>query len=83
MHGDGLKAHYTREDPLVLYDLWNDPYLQHPVNEQRPDLVEKYERNLEEQFKAIQMLAKRFQGGGQVDMTPEQLERLRALGYIE
>jgi arylsulfatase A-like enzyme len=82
-HGDGLEAHYTRKDPLVVYDLWNDPYLQRPINAVRPDLVARYEQMLGAQFEANQTLAQRFHGGDQVDMTPEQLERLKALGYIE
>ncbi len=82
-HGDGLEAHYTRKDPLVVYDLWDDPYLQHPINVDRPDLMARYDRILTEQFEANQMLAQRFDAGGQIDMTPEQVERLQALGYIE
>jgi arylsulfatase A-like enzyme len=83
MHGDGLEAHYTRKDPLLVFDLWEDPYLQHPINAERPELVTRYERLLSEQLEANRTLAKRFHGGSQVDMTPEQLERLKALGYIE
>ena len=65
-----------------MYDLWSDPYLQHPVNAERPELVEKYKKFLEKQWEGHQLLAKRFHGGGEVTMTPEQLETLKALGYI-
>ena len=82
-HGDGLNSHYTRERPLVVYDLWADPYLQHPINDARPDLVARFQQLLAEQFEANRTLAQRFLGGDQVEMTPEQLERLKALGYIE
>jgi arylsulfatase A-like enzyme len=68
--------------PLLLFDLWNDPLCIAPVNEARPDLVAKYTRFLEDQWQAHQALAKQFTPGPKVALTPEQLERLRALGYI-
>ena len=68
--------------PVLVYDLWNDPICIHPINEQRPDLVEKYTAFLTEQWEAHQALATRFTAGGEVTLAPEQLERLRALGYI-
>jgi arylsulfatase A-like enzyme len=82
-HGDGLHSHYTRQEPLVVFDLWDDPYLQHPINEERPDLVARYERLLTEQFEANQTLARKFGPGGRIEMSSDQLERLKALGYIE
>jgi arylsulfatase A-like enzyme len=68
--------------PLPLYDVWADPFARHPVNEQHPDLVKKYTKFLEDTWKDHQALAKTFTPGGQTALTPEQLERLRALGYI-
>jgi hypothetical protein len=62
---------------------WEDPYLTTPLNAERPDLVEKYRAFLEEQFKANEMLRELIGGGGTVELSPEQLERLRALGYIQ
>jgi arylsulfatase A-like enzyme len=82
-HGDGLQSHYTRQEPLVVYDLWADPFLQQPINTSRPDLVERYERMLTEEYEQNRALALHFQRGGQVDLTREELERLKALGYIE
>jgi arylsulfatase A-like enzyme len=68
--------------PLRLYDLWTDPLCITPVNEAHPDLVAKYTTFLEDQWKAHQALATQFTPGAKVALTPEQLERLRALGYI-
>jgi arylsulfatase A-like enzyme len=68
--------------PLLLYDLHADPWALHPINEQRPDLVTKYTAFLEEQWKAHRALATRFTPGEKPALTPEQLERLRSLGYI-
>ena len=72
-----------RPTPLLLYDLWNDPYCLNNLHDERPDLVEKYTAFLEAQFEAHQALAKLFTPSGDVVLTPEQLERLRALGYIQ
>jgi arylsulfatase A-like enzyme len=72
-----------RPVPLLLYDLWNDPYCLHSVHEERPDLVEKYTEFLEAQWEAHQALGQRFTRSGEVALTPEQLETLRALGYIQ
>jgi arylsulfatase A-like enzyme len=80
---DEEDALWRRPVPLLLYDLWNDPYCLHSLHEERPDLVEKYTAFLEAQWEAHQALARRFTPGEQVELTPEQLETLRALGYIQ
>jgi arylsulfatase A-like enzyme len=80
---DEEDAQRRRPVPLLLFDLWNDPYCLHSVHEERPDLVEKYTAFLEAQWAAHQALAQRFTPGEQVELTPEQLETLRALGYIQ
>ena len=72
-----------RSVPLLLYDLWNDPDCLHSLHEERPDLVEKYTAFLEAQWEAHQALAKLFTPSEAVSLTPEQLETLRALGYIQ
>ena len=71
-----------RAAPLLLYDLWNDPYTQHSLHEERPDLVEKYTKFLEAQFEAHRSLAQLFTRSDPVALTPEQLRTLRSLGYI-
>jgi arylsulfatase A-like enzyme len=72
-----------RPTPLLLYDLWNDPWCLEPLNDAYPELVEKYTAFLEKQWEAHQALAQHFTPGGEVELTPEQLETLRALGYIQ
>jgi arylsulfatase A-like enzyme len=71
-----------RPVPLLLYDLWNDPYCLHSVHEEHPDLVEKYTAFLQAQFEAHLALGQLFTPSEPVPLTPEQLEMLRALGYI-
>jgi arylsulfatase A-like enzyme len=77
-----LPEEQRRPVPLLLYDLWNDPYCLNPVNQERPDLVEKYSTFLEEQFEAHLALGQWFEPSEAAPLTPEQIEALRALGYI-
>jgi hypothetical protein len=53
------------------------------VNEAQPERVEKYTAFLETQWEAHQALARHFTPGDDVELTPEQLETLEALGYIQ
>ena len=68
---------------LLLYDLENDPFATRAVNEEHPELVERYLKILTEQWEAHQALATRFGDAGDVPLSPEQLQELRALGYIQ
>jgi arylsulfatase A-like enzyme len=72
-----------RPVPLLLFDLWNDPYCLHSLHEERTDLVEKYTKFLETQWKAHQALAQHFTRSKDSPLTPEQLRILRSLGYIK
>jgi arylsulfatase A-like enzyme len=72
-----------RPAPLLLYDLWNDPYTLNSLHEEHPDLVAKYSRLLQKQWALHRELAEKLGEGGQVPVTPDQLEGLRALGYID
>jgi arylsulfatase A-like enzyme len=76
------RPHRPEVPRLLLYDLWNDPYTLHSVNEEHPDLVEKYTKFLEAQWEAHLVLAQRFTPSEDSVLTPEQLETLRSLGYI-
>jgi arylsulfatase A-like enzyme len=69
--------------PLLLYDLWEDPYALNSLHAERPDLVEKYTKFLKAQFRAHQALAQRFSRAEDAPLTAEQLKTLRSLGYIQ
>ena len=71
-----------RPVPLLLFDLWNDPNCLQSLHEERPDLVANYTAFLEEQWEAHHTLRKMFTTSEAAVLTPEQLEALRALGYI-
>ena len=79
----GARTEEHRPVPLLLYDLRNDPFTQHSLHEERPDLVEKYTRFLQRQWATHQELGEKLGEGGQVAIGQEQLEALRALGYID
>jgi hypothetical protein len=67
---------------VLIYDVWEDPNCLVPLNENRPDLVEKYTQFLEGKWEEHQELAKRFLRSKDAPLTPEQLRTLRSLGYI-
>jgi arylsulfatase A-like enzyme len=72
-----------RPVPLLLYDVWNEPYCLHSLHEEHPDLVKKYTRFLQARWKEHRELGKRFSRSADVPLTPEQLRTLRSLGYIK
>ena len=76
------RFHADGQPRLLLYDLWEDPFTRQNVNDRHPELVEKYTRLLADQWQVHQAFAEQFKPGGQVALTPEQLEQLRSLGYI-
>jgi hypothetical protein len=72
-----------RPVPLLLYDLWKDPFCLRSLHEEQPDLVEKYTQFLEAQWEAHRALAQHFTRSGETLLTPEQMETLRSLGYVQ
>ena len=69
---------------LLLYDLEQDPFATHAVNDAEPERVERYRKLLLEHWEAHRALAQRFrEGAGATPLSPEQLQQLRALGYIQ
>jgi arylsulfatase A-like enzyme len=80
----GAVHEYFGEVPrLLLYDLATDPFARRAVNDDHPELVEKYRAMLLEQWRAHQALATRFTEVEEVVLSPEQLQQLRSLGYIQ
>jgi arylsulfatase A-like enzyme len=74
----------TVRERLLVYDLWDDPLLERPINKERPDLVERYTKLLETQVEVNAALRELISGRGQsVELRAEDLEQLRALGYIQ
>ncbi|HEX5760057.1 MAG TPA: sulfatase-like hydrolase/transferase, partial [Thermoanaerobaculia bacterium] len=78
-----LHPFFPEAPRLLLYDLWNDPFARRAVNGRHPALVERYRRALLRQWRAHLALAGRFREAGEIPLTPEQLQQLRSLGYIQ
>ncbi len=72
-----------RTAPLLLYDLRSDPMCLNSLHEEHPEMVAKYTKFLEEQWEAHMSLSTQFTPSDESPMTPEQLEALRSLGYIQ
>ena len=73
---------YPEAPRLLLYDLWNDPFARRAVNDEHPELVLHYRSLLLERWRAQRALAQRFDAAESEPLDAEQLEQLRALGYI-
>ncbi len=70
--------------PLLLYDLWNDPYCQRSVHAERPQLARRYRGLLERTLREHLALARRFPASGEASaLGSEQLETLKSLGYLQ
>ncbi len=67
---------------LLLYDLQDDRFVRHAVNDEHPDLVAKYEKLLRERWQAHQLLGQRYGQAASAELSAEQLEQLKALGYV-
>ncbi len=78
-----LHPNFADAPRLLLYDLENDPFARKSVNDDHPELVEKYHALLLELWSAHRALASRFEEASEVELSPEQLRQLRALGYIQ
>ena len=68
---------------LLLYDLEADPYASRAVNDAHPDLIRRYHRELMEIWRGHQALAGQFGSADAQPLDPQQLQQLRALGYIQ
>jgi len=74
---------WHRPAPLLLYDLWEDPYCLRSLHEERPALAEKYTSLLQGQYRAHRDVGEMLDAGEGSPLTPEQTEALRSLGYIQ
>ena len=82
--GSSFRLGVPEETPrLLLYDLRRDPYTLHSVHEEYPELVRQYTRLLEGELRRNRDLARGFTRPDDNALTPDQLETLRALGYIQ
>ena len=79
-----VHPYFARVPRLLLYDLEDDPFARRAVNDEHPERVAHYRALLLEQWQSHRALAQRFdEEVEETPMTPEQLNQLRALGYIQ
>jgi arylsulfatase A-like enzyme len=71
-----------RPAPLLVFDIERDPHAFRSLHVERPDLVRKYSKMLGRIWTEHRALAAKFNRAGRTQMTPEQAEALRSLGYI-
>jgi len=77
-----VHPYYEAVPRLLLYDLEADPFARKAVNDDHAEEVAHYEKELRELWEAHRALAQRFGQSEEKPLTPDQLEQLRALGYI-
>ena len=79
---EGLKILLGHGDPR-LYDLELDPGETQNLALERPKDLTRLTRMLEERFQQAHQLRSRFAPAARTELTPEQIEALRELGYLE
>lgn len=67
---------------LLLYDLEKDPFALRAVNDEHPELVERYTQLLLARWDAHRALAEHFTEAADTPLDAEQLQQLQSLGYI-
>jgi len=66
-----------------LFDVRADPRELTDLASRSPDERWALSRSFEEGMRRVEEDAKRYPSGGQASLTPDEIERLRALGYLE
>ncbi len=69
--------------PVELYDLEADPAEKHDLSEADPIAVQYLTNRLFELRSAQRRAAKALRGGAKVELSEEDKEQLRALGYVD
>jgi arylsulfatase A-like enzyme len=72
-----------RPAELLLFDLSTDPFCRRSLHRSRPDLVERYRDMLSEIRQRHLELGESFAESPSSELTREQLDALRELGYVQ
>ena len=79
-----FEQHRPGKEPLrELYDLDRDPLEREDVASLHPEIVAEYSRALAEQVFAARQIAEQLGAPERVELHQEDLERLRAMGYLQ
>ncbi len=68
---------------FLLYDLEADPLALEDVADEHPEVAAEAQRRLWRIWERHRQLAASFEAGEEAELSPEQAEALRALGYTE
>ena len=77
--GDHKLIHNSKTQHWALYDLAADPGETRDIAEQRPELVEQLASEMKERYKDFDPAPL---PSNRIELDEQELERLRALGYL-
>jgi arylsulfatase A-like enzyme len=80
--GASLALGAKEEKSFLLYDLIVDPFCLKSVDRERPELSRHYRGLLESRFREHRAKAKSYRRGAGQELRSEQIETLKALGYV-
>ncbi len=80
---DDTRVYGDLGGPVELYDLEADPAEKHDISEGDPIAVQYLANRLFELRSAQRRAAKTLRGGAKVELSDEDKEQLRALGYVK
>lgn len=75
-------APYDGDPIAMLFDWAADPREAHDLSSKHPEVVEDLTRRLQQTARIGRQLAKSFTASGELELSPEEIERLRQLGYV-
>lgn len=86
LRSDRWSVLFNQHGPVRLYDLSVDPGERNDLLAHHPGIAESLHRQYEEIRTEEQILRDRLEaggGGGEVELSDEEVERLRSLGYLD
>jgi arylsulfatase A-like enzyme len=80
---DGYKLIRTGDGQVLLFNIREDPHEQNNLATAEPERVQQMSEDMRLAYEAAVAGAQNAPADSGVNLTPEQLERLRSLGYVE
>jgi arylsulfatase A-like enzyme len=78
--GEGLRPDGTK---AMLFHRKNDPAEQHDVSHDNPQVVDQMMARLDASLRAAREAAKRYEPAPEQELSEEEIEHLRELGYVD
>ena len=66
----------------MLFDRVSDPLEKHDISAKHPDIVERMTEHMQQAKAAARTVAKHFTEASNLNLSAEEVEQLRALGYV-